>query len=324
MPGPVVDSAANNEVAMQVHTVKDVNLSAVGLGGFEFESDPGWSGAEAVVAAAVGAGINWVDTAEVYFEGMNERAITAALGRSGLDLMLSSKVAPAPTGSGLEPDQIRNACRSSLERLGADHLDLYFVHWPDESIPVERTWEAMRGLVDDGFVRLAGLSNFSRELIERCRMVGPVDIVQDGLCPIDHLENRALFAWCREQGIAVVTYEPLGNGMLAGAITAPSDFARVVADYAEWPFWKRLFSPGRFERSQAVTDGMRLVADRLGCTLAQLALAWNLHQPGVTATLAGSRNPVHVRQNAEAAEIRFTDAQLAELEALIPLGPLFA
>jgi aryl-alcohol dehydrogenase-like predicted oxidoreductase len=198
------------------------------------------------------------------------------------------------------------------------------VHWPDESIPVERTWEAMRGLVDDGFVRLAGLSNFSRELIERCRMVGPVDIVQDGLCPIDHLENRALFAWCREQGIAVVTYEPLGNGMLAGAITAPSDFARVVADYAEWPFWKRLFSPGKFERSQAVTDGMRLVADGLGCTLAQLALAWNLHQPGVTATLAGSRNPVHVRQNAEAAEIRFTDAQLADLEALIPLGPLFA
>jgi aryl-alcohol dehydrogenase-like predicted oxidoreductase len=86
---------------MEVHTVKDVVLSAVGLGGYEFESDPGWSGAEAVVAAAVGAGINWVDSAEAYFEGMNERAIAAALERSGLELMLSSKVSPAPTGSGL-------------------------------------------------------------------------------------------------------------------------------------------------------------------------------------------------------------------------------
>ena len=112
--------------------------------------------------------------------------------------------------------------------------------------------------------------------------------------------------------------------MLAGAITAPSDFVRVVgADYAEWGFWKRLFSPGKFERSQAVTDGMRSVAESVGCTLAQVALAWNLHQVGVTGTLAGSRNPVHVRENAEAAGIR-TEAQLAELEALISLGPTVA
>jgi len=309
---------------MQVQAVKDVVLSVIGLGGYELESDPDWSGAEAVVAAAVGAGINWVDTSEAYFEGMNERAIVAALGRSGLDLLLSSKVAPAPEGSGLEPEQIRSACKSSLERLGADHLDVYFVHWPDASIPVERTWEAMRGLVDDGLARLAGVSNFSRDLIERCLAVGPVDIVQDGLCPIDHLENRDLFGWCRERDIGVVTFEPLGNGMLARAVTAPTDFARVVANYAEWGFWKRLFSPGKFERSQAVTAGMRLVAENVGCTLAQVALAWNLHQSGVTATLAGSRNPVHVRENAEASEIRLTEAQLAELEALIPLGPAFA
>jgi aryl-alcohol dehydrogenase-like predicted oxidoreductase len=310
---------------LQLQAVKDVALSAIGLGGFEFESDPAWGGAEAVVAAAVGAGINWVDTSEAYFEGMNERAIAAALGRSGLDLMLSSKVAPAPEGSGLEPDKIRSACKSSLKRLGADHLDLYFVHWPDASVRVERTWEAMRALADEGLVRLAGVSNFSRELIARCLAVGPVDIAQDGLCPIDHLENRDLFAWCRERGIAVVTYEPLGNGMLAGAITAPTDFVRVVgADYADWGFWKRLFSPGKFERSQAVTDGMRSLAESVGCTLAQVALAWNLHQVGVTGTLAGSRNPVHVRENAEAAEIRFTEAQLAGLEALISLGPSFA
>jgi aryl-alcohol dehydrogenase-like predicted oxidoreductase len=112
--------------------------------------------------------------------------------------------------------------------------------------------------------------------------------------------------------------------MLAGAIREPEDIARVVGeDYMEWGFWKRLFSPGRFERSQIVVDGMRAIAGGIGCTLAQLALAWNLRQPGVTATLAGSRNPVHVRENAQAGAIELTDAQLAELEALIPLGPTF-
>ena len=110
--------------------------------------------------------------------------------------------------------------------------------------------------------------------------------------------------------------------MLAGAISAPEDFARVVGDdYAEWGFWKRLFAPGKFERSVAVRDGMLGVAEQVGCTLPQVALAWNLAQEGVDATLAGTRNPDHVRANAEAADIVLTTDQLALLEDLIPLGP---
>jgi aryl-alcohol dehydrogenase-like predicted oxidoreductase len=179
----------------------------------------------------------------------------------------------------------------------------------------------MRQLVDDGLVRLVGLSNHDRDQIERCLAVGPVDLVQEGLSPIDYLEHRDLFRWCAERVMAVVTFEPLANGMLAGAIHGPDDFGRVVCDYQEWPFWQRLFSPGKFERSQSVADGMRKVADELGCSLPQIALAWNLLQAGVTATLAGSRNPAHVRENAAASEIHLDPKQLAELEGLIPLGP---
>jgi aryl-alcohol dehydrogenase-like predicted oxidoreductase len=309
---------------MRQRTIGDVGLSVVGLGGYEFGADPAWAGARDVLEAAVHVGINWIDTAEAYFDGMNEGVIAAALKSSGTEMLLSSKVAPMPDGTGFEPDQIREACAKSLERLAVEQIDLYLLHWPDDAIAVEVTWDAMRALVDDGLVRYAGLSNFDRGLIERCLKVGPVDHVQDGLSPIDHLENLELFPWCHEHSIAVVTYEPLGNGMLAGAITSPHDFSRVVGDdYAEWGFWKRLFAPGRFERSQAVADGMRSVAERIGCTLAQVALAWNLHQPGVTATLAGSRNPVHVRDNAAAADVELTAGQLAELDELISLGPKF-
>ena len=302
-----------------------VHVSVVGLGGYELEDDPGWAGARDIIEAALEAGTNWIDTSEAYFDGMNERTISAALRDVGEEVLLSTKVAPAPDGTGFGPDRIRDACAKSLSRLGVDRLDMYLLHFPgDDGVRLEDTWTAMRGLVDDGLVRLAGLSNFDRDQVERCLDVGPVDVIKEGLSPIDHLDHREVFRWCEERGIGVATYEPLANGMLAGAIRAPEDLARVVGeDYMEWPFWKRLFSPGRFERSQTVVDGMRAVAGSIGCTVAQLALAWNLRQPGVTATLAGSRNPVHVRENAEAASIQLTDAQVAELDALIPLGPTF-
>jgi aryl-alcohol dehydrogenase-like predicted oxidoreductase len=311
---------------MRTGAVGEVRRSAVGLGGFEFEDDPGWTGAREVLTAALEAGIDWIDTSEVYFDGANERTIGAALHDLGSPIAISSKVGPAPRGTGFAAAEIRRACEQSLGRLGVDRLDQYLLHWPDETgVPLEESWGSMRSLVDDGLVRAVGLSNFDQEQIERCRGIGSVDLIQDGLSPIDHLDARELFRWACERGIGVVTYEPLANGMLAGAIHAPEDFARVVGDdYEDWPFWQRLFSPGRFERSVAVADGVRVIADRLGCSMPQLALAWNLHQEGVIATLAGSRNPVHVRENAEAASIELAPDQLAELDALISFGPTFA
>ena len=302
-----------------------IELSRVGLGGFELGDDPGWEGASGIIDAAVKGGTNWIDTAEAYSETKNEDVIAAALRSTGADLLISTKVAPAPDGSGFEPGQVRRACEGSLARLGVDAIDIYLLHWPDETgVPLEDTWAAMRALVDDGLVRTVGLSNFTIGDVERCVAIGPVDLVQEGLSPIDHLDNRRLLQWCQDHDIGAVTYEPLGNGMLAGAITGPTDLARVVDDYEEWGFWKRLFAPGKFERSEIVASGMREVATELGCSLAQLALAWNLHQGGVTATLAGSRNPAHVRENCEAAAIELTPAVLARIETLIPLGPTFS
>jgi aryl-alcohol dehydrogenase-like predicted oxidoreductase len=310
---------------MRACTIGGTSFSLVGLGGYELEDDPDRPEAREVLRAALDAGIDWIDTAEAYFEGRNESAIRAAMHDVGATMKISSKVAPAPGHSGFQPEQVRRACAGSLQRLGVERLDIYLLHWPDDTgVPLEDTWAAMRSLVDEGLVRLVGLSNFDREDIERCLAVGPVDVIQEGLSPIDHLETLDLARWCAERGIAVVTYEPLGNGMLAGAIRAPDDLARVVPDYTEWPFWQRLFSPGRFERSEAVRDGVQAVADRLGRPLAQVALAWNLHQPGVTATLAGTRSAEHARSNAAAADIELTADLLAELDALIPLGPTFA
>jgi aryl-alcohol dehydrogenase-like predicted oxidoreductase len=297
-------------------------FSVVGLGGFEFEDDPEWRGARDVLLAAIEAGVDWIDTAEQYSDRKNEVVIAAALRDVGQPMKISSKVAPLPDGTGFEPKQIREACEGSLERLGIDRLDMYLMHYPGESTDgLEDSWGAMRTLVDDGLTRLVGLSNFERSEVERCLAVGPVDVLQEGLSLIDHLETLELARWCADQHIGVVTYEPLGSGMLTGAITSPDDFAKDLPDYKEWPFWQRLYSPGRYERSEAVVDGMRSIAERVGCSIAQLALAWNLQQTGVSATLAGTRSPAHARSNAEGSDILLSPADLADVDALIPLGP---
>jgi aryl-alcohol dehydrogenase-like predicted oxidoreductase len=308
---------------VQTNRIGSETFSVIGLGGYELGQDQGWSGAREVLTAAIESGTDWVDTSEAYFDELNELTVGAAMRDVGAPIKVSSKVAPDASGFGA--DQVRKACKGSLERLGIDRLDMYLLHYPDETgVPLGETWTAMRQLVDDDLVLLAGLSNFDQAQIELCQTVGPVDVIQEGLSPIDHLETLELARWCQKQGIGVVTYEPLGSGMLAGAIHSPDDLQRAVGDdYQEWGFWKRLFAPGKFERSVVVRDEMQVIADRIGCSLPQLALAWNIQQEGVSATLAGTSNPAHARTNAEAADVVLTRDQIEELDALIPLGPTF-
>ena len=110
---------------MQRRIIGGLEYSVVGLGAYELGAEPSWSGARDVLTAAVDAGCNWIDTAEAYFAGMNERTVAAALASAGREMRISTKVAPRPEGTGLEPNQVRNACRESLDRLGVDRVDMY-------------------------------------------------------------------------------------------------------------------------------------------------------------------------------------------------------
>jgi aryl-alcohol dehydrogenase-like predicted oxidoreductase len=186
-------------------------------------------------------------------------------------------------------------------------------------VPLEETWGAMGELVDQGIVRAIGLSNFTFEDVARCHALRRVDLVQDGLSLVDHLDNRELFAGCRELGIGGVVYEPLGSGTLSGR---PIDAIRETwAEWSEWGFYQRLLAGENGDRSAALVDALRPIAGELGVSVPQLAIAWVLHQDGVTAALAGSANPEHVRANAGAAELELPESVLSRLEAIIPLGP---
>ena len=280
-----------------------------------------------VIESALAQGVNWLDTSENYLATRNESMIGAALERISGESLVATKAAPAAGitggGSGFRPDQIHAACKASLRRLGREHIDIYFLHWPDDTgVPLSETWGAMAELADAGLVRAIGLSNYELHEIERCHAQRPVDCVQTGLSLIDYLDDRSLIARCGELGIGVVIYEPLGSGILSDK-TLEELLAVWDGPWVESSFFKRLLAPGKAERSMAVADGLRPIAEQLGVTVAQLAIAWVLHQPGVSAALAGSRNGRHVRENAEAAQLDLAGL-LDELEALIPLGPAFA
>lgn len=301
-----------------------IHLSSIGLGGYELGSEPAdVPGARAAIEAALDSGVNWLDTAEAYSDTANETVIGQAMRGLSTPPVVASKADPHEDN--FRRQRLHAACRASLERLGVDHLDLYFLHEPDDpgGVPLDETWGAMAELVDEGLVRAIGLSNFTREQLEACHASRRVDAVQDGLSMIDHLGNRELFTWCAEHDIAVVVYEPLAGGLLGGAPVTLEGLRRTWGDLEEWGFYERLCAPGRLERSAAVAAELTKVAARLEVPAAQVAVAWVLAQPGVSSAICGSRNPAHVRENSGAAELCLDADTMTELDALVPLGPAF-
>jgi aryl-alcohol dehydrogenase-like predicted oxidoreductase len=317
---------------MQRHPVgaSGVEISPIGLGGYELgpepDEEPDAQRAARVIGAALDGDVNWLDTSENYLATRNEEVIGEALQLVGGDFLVASKVAPEPaitgSGSGFRREEVLQACRDSLTRLRRDHLDVYFLHWPDErGVPLEETWGAMGELVDAGLVRAIGLSNYELADVERCHRERPVDVVQVGLSLVDYLDDRPYIASCGELGIAVTIYEPLASGILSGKTREQTLALWGGGVWEEASFFKRLLGPGKAEKSFAVADGLRPIAGELNATVAQVAIAWVLHQPGVTAAIAGSRSEAHTRDNAGGARLALSPAILDRIEQLIPLGP---
>ncbi|HEX6401405.1 MAG TPA: aldo/keto reductase [Actinomycetota bacterium] len=293
-------------------------ISVVGFGAWEAggtawgpnESEDAVIGA---IRAGLDSGIDWVDTAEVYGDGVSERLVGRAVAGRRDQITIASKVAPKPEGSGFAPEQVAAACDASLRRLETDRIDLYQLHWPDETgIPVEDTWGAVTELQDAGKVRFIGVSNFDRDLIERCLPIRHVDSLQPEFSMLDR-KNADLIRWCGEQGVGVVSYAPLAYGLLTGAITLETRFHD--GDWRGQPQEEGPFAD--LEGSLALVERLRPVAERVDATLAQLALAWNVHRPGVTAAIAGSRNADHVRSNAAAGDLELAPTALSEIDEIL-------
>ena len=311
--------------AARAHETGLPEISSIGFGAWE--AGGGYHGQNPPDDVLIGAmragfdrGINWVDTAEAYGAGRSEELVGQAIAGRG-DVMAFTKVAPKPFGSGLDAAGIRAGAEASLRRLGREILDLYQIHLPDPQVPLEESWGAMTRLVEEGLVRYIGVSNFPPGLVERCEQVRHVDTVQLHFSLLYGEDYQALLPLCKAQGIGMLAYGPLGFGVLTGTMTLETRFP--AGDWRSGnppvpvPLYQQIFAPGTFEQHVRVAEALRPVAQRRNVSLAQLALAWVIHQDGITGVIVGSRSPAHTVEAAEAASIDLTARDLEEIDAAV-------
>ncbi|HTF59244.1 MAG TPA: aldo/keto reductase [Actinomycetes bacterium] len=298
-------------------------VSALGLGcmGMSQSYGPGDDQESvATIHRALDLGMTFLDTADVYGPYTNERLVGRAIAGRREEVVLATKFGNQRLDDGRrvvngKPDYVRQACDASLERLGVDHIDLYYQHRVDRSVPVEDTWGAMAELVQAGKVRHLGISEAAPATVRRAHAVHPVSAGQyEWSLFTRDLEDEALPA-LRELGIGVVAYSPLGRGFLSGRITSPDDFG-------EDDFRRNhpRFTGENFARNLELVDRVRELAASKGATPSQLAIAWVLAQGDDVVPIPGTKRRSYLEENLGALDVELTPEDLAAIEEVTPRG----
>src|SRR6188472_219809 len=276
------------------------------------------SAAEPIVRRAVEGGIFFFDTADVYNGGQSE-VITGQLLRKLFptreEYVLATKVngrtMPGPNGAGLSRKHILASIDGSLERLGVDYVDLYQIHRFDPGTPIEETMEALHDVVKSGKARYIGASSMYAWQFAKAQRVAPTRFVsmQNHYNLIYREEEREMIPQCIDQGVALVPWSPLARGLLAGTRTREGE--RLTTRARTDPFGESLYTP---EVDFALVDRVSEVATERGVPMAQVALAWLLHKPGVTAPIVGATKAEHLDDALAAEQLALSDEEIARLE----------
>ena len=275
---------------------------------------------EATIHRALEFGVTLLDTADMYGPHTNERLVGGAIADRRDDVVLATKfgnVVGSDRSISIDgrPEYVRTACEGSLERLGVEHIDLYYQHRVDPTVPIEDTVGAMAELVAEGKVRHLGLSEAAPETIRRAHATHPIAALQTEYSLWTRDPEGELLDTVRELGIGFVPYSPLGRGFLSGRIQSPDDFE----DDDNRRNYPR-FQGENFQRNLELVDRVRQVAEQKGVTPGQIALAWLLHQGEDIVPIPGTKRRAYLEENVAAAEIALSDEELARIDALAPRG----
>lgn len=263
------------------------------------------------IRAALDAGMTTIDTASVYGKGHSERIVGQAVSDRRDEVVIATKVFP----NELRYDSVLAACERSLENLGTDYIDLYQIHWPSGAfgssvVPIEETMQALNDLKDQGKIRAIGVSNFSGPELEAALACGEIVSLQPPYSLFwRHVEQDAMPV-CTARGLSILAYSPMAQGLLTGKFGPGHQFKRGDHRRAN-----RLFQPPLQAMVQEALQALRPIAERHAITLAQLALAWVIAQPG-TCAIAGARNAAQAEENAAAAAVSLTPQDLAEMDRI--------
>lgn len=298
----------------------ELELSVLGLGAWAI-GGAGWTygwgpqddrDSIRAIQRALELGINWIDTAAVYGMGHAEEVVGRALEGRTDAVVVATKCGLRwrPNGAiypQLTARSVREEVEASLRRLKREAIDLYQIHWPRPEQQIEEAWRTMGELVREGKVRYAGVSNFSAAQLERARAIHPVTSLQPPYSMVDRQAEAELLPYCAAHQIGVIAYSPLQCGLLTGTFSR----ARLDAlDPADWRRRDRFFKEPTFSRVLALVERLRPIATRLACPVGQVALAWVLRRPEVTAAIVGARSAGQIEQTAPAGDLDLdADAQ---------------
>ncbi len=301
--------------------VSALGLGCMGMSDFYGPADDARS--QAVLHRALDLGVNLLDTADMYGVGANERLLAPLLKARRDEVVLATKFgnvrAADGTALGIDgsPDYVRRACDASLQRLGVDHIDLYYQHRVDRRVPIEDTVGAMADLVKAGKVRHLGLSEASAATVRRAAAVHPIAALQTEYSLWTRDVEAELLPLCRELGIGFVAYSPLSRGLLTGAIRSTDTLA---AD--DWRRQNPRFQADNLAHNLALVDAVAALAAARGCTPAQLALAWLLSRGPDVVPIPGTRSLERLAENAAAAAITLTADERMALDRLLAQRPV--
>ncbi|GAB3689858.1 aldo/keto reductase [Saccharopolyspora tripterygii] len=294
--------------------VSAIGYGAMGLSGVYGTADDAAS--RQLLNDLLDLGVNFLDTADVYGDGHNEKLISSLLADRRDEVVLATKFGANQDTGGGRPEYVRQAVEASLSRLGTDHIDLYYLHRLDRTTPIEDTVGAMGELVAEGKIRYVGLSEISAATLRRAHAVHPITAVQQEYSLFTRDLEAEVLPAVRELGVSLVAYSPLGRGVLTGAFTSVSDVENLEVRSQRYP----RFQEGSLQRNIELTRPLRDHADALGVTPAQLALAWLLAQGNEVLPIPGSRNLDRVRANVQAADLDLAPDLVAKLSAQFPPG----
>jgi len=308
---------------MEHISLGDLDVSRIGLGAMgmsAFYAGAGSDDAESIrtIHRALDLGVTLIDTAELYGPFTNEELVGRAIAGRRDEVVLATKFgvyshATRSLGIDSSPENIRVAVEGSLRRLGTDHIDLYYQHRVDPSVPIEDVMGTLAGLVREGTIGHIGLSEAGPSTIRRANAVHPVSALQTEFSLWTRDVQAEILPTVRELGIGFVAYSPLGRGFLTGAITSAAD---LPAD--DFRAGNPRFAEENLARNLALVDEVRAVAAEAAATPAQVALAWLLAQGDDIAVIPGTKRVSRLEENAAADALVLTGDQLARLTALAP------
>ncbi|HCG77136.1 MAG: aldo/keto reductase [bacterium (Candidatus Ratteibacteria) CG_4_10_14_3_um_filter_41_18] len=305
----------------------ELNLSAVGFGSWAIGGG-GWKyswGPQddresiAAILHAIEKGINWIDTAAVYGLGHSEDVVGKAIRELPAKPIIATKCSRIWDRNGnlsgcLKEKSIRWEVEASLKRLNIDVIDLYQIHWPEPEKDIEEAWRAIADLIKEGKIRYGGVSNFSVEQLKRIQPIHPVASLQPPYSMLKRGIEDELLDYCAANKIGVIVYSPMQKGLLAGKFSRKRVEKLPADDHRRGD---PSFQEPRLGIHLQLVEGLRPIAERNGKTLAQLAIAWVLRRPEITAAIVGTRNPSQIEETAIAGDWVLSEKDISDIELLL-------